>query len=125
MLLSTLHELELFKFTIDAGFRPGSRACCLARPEGRNFRLVGYVGHDQYVEQKDPKPLTPRPAFSKWMDASQGRADQLAELVLSLIEGLKQGPSGMEAYDHGDGRQASDNGRNRGRLLLPTPGEGF
>ena len=41
--------------------------------------------------QKDPKPLTPSPAALVGTDAG-GRADQLAELVLSLLEGLKQGP---------------------------------
>ena len=41
--------------------------------------------------QKDPKPVTPRQASSNGTDASLRRADQLAELVLSLIEGLKQG----------------------------------
>jgi hypothetical protein len=42
--------------------------------------------------QKDPKPLTPRLARSEGKTADLRRADQLAELVLSLVEGLKQGP---------------------------------
>ena len=85
-----------------AGFRPGSRACCLVRPEGGDFRLVGPVGHNLCVEQKDPTTValfethhatvTPRPASSDKSNAGHERAGQLAELVLSLLEGLKQGP---------------------------------
>ena len=44
------------------------------------------------VRQKDPKPLTPRPVLSEWTDANLRRVGQLAEPVLSLVEGLKQGP---------------------------------
>ena len=43
-----------------AGFRPGRRACCLARPEGRNYRLVRLEERNLCVEEKAPKPLTPR-----------------------------------------------------------------
>jgi len=39
-----------------AGFRPGSRACCLVCPVGRNLRLVCPVGLNLCVEQKDLKP---------------------------------------------------------------------
>ncbi len=53
---------ELFECTRDAGFRPGSRACCLARPEGRNYHLVRLEERNLCVEQNWPKPVTPRPA---------------------------------------------------------------
>jgi len=39
------------------------------------------------------------------MDARYGRTSQLAELVLSLIEGLKQG-SPIDESVHSDGRTA-------------------
>jgi len=39
------------------------------------------------------------------MDARYGRASQLAELVLSLVEGLKQGPPDHESV-HQEGRTA-------------------
>jgi len=41
--------LSLFKVWKIAGFRPRRRACCLARPEGRNLCCGA----------KDPKPLSP------------------------------------------------------------------
>ena len=41
--------------------------------------------------------MTPRQASSNGADASFRIADQLAELVLSLIEGLKQGPRDDES----------------------------
>jgi hypothetical protein len=44
------------------------------------------------VEQNAPKPLTPRRTSWEQRDASLRRADQLAEPVLSLVEGVKQGP---------------------------------
>ena len=46
--------------------------------------------------QKGPKPLTPRLASWEGRDASLRRAAQLAEPVLSLIEGLTQGPPADE-----------------------------
>ena len=47
--------------------------------------------------QKGPKPLTPRLASWEGRDASLRRADQLAEPVLSLIEGLTHGPPADES----------------------------
>ena len=47
--------------------------------------------------QKGPKPLTPRLASWEGRDAGLRRADQLAEPVLSLIEGLTQGPPADES----------------------------
>jgi len=44
--------------------------------------------------QKDPKPLTPRPASLDETDARLRRADQLAEPALRFIKGLQQGPPG-------------------------------
>ena len=85
-----------------AGFRPGRRACCLARPSGRNLSfgssrkakpLCGGKGPNNGRALRDaPCTVTPRPAPLERMDASLGRADQLAESVLSSAEGLKQGP---------------------------------
>ncbi len=57
------------------------------RPDGRNFRLVGLVGHNLCVEQKNPKPLTPSSASSNRADVSYGSMDQLAL--------LGQGPLGF------------------------------
>jgi hypothetical protein len=62
-----------------AGFRPGRRGCCLARLDKRNL----------CVEQKAPKPVTPRLASWEGMDASLKRADQLAEPSLVLSKGHK------------------------------------
>jgi hypothetical protein len=64
-----------------------SRACCLARPKGRNFRLVGPVGHALCVEQNDSKPLTPSSALSNRADVSYGSVGHLAL--------LGQGPLGF------------------------------
>ena len=69
--------------------------------------------------QKWTKPLTPHPVTSEWTDVNPRRAGQLAA--------LKQGPPSDESADQGNGRQASDNGRNRvlreshvaWQLLLP------
>jgi hypothetical protein len=79
---------------IDAGFRPGSRACCLARPEERHHRLVRLEERILCVEQKNPIPVAlfethqatvpPRPVSSEWTDAKHRRAGQLTV--------LKQGP---------------------------------
>jgi hypothetical protein len=49
-----------------------------------------------FFREKDPKPLTPSSASSVWADAGSGRANQLTEPVLSLVEGLKQGPPTFE-----------------------------
>ncbi|PJA77944.1 MAG: hypothetical protein CO149_06770 [Nitrospirae bacterium CG_4_9_14_3_um_filter_51_5] len=49
------------------------------------------------MEQKAPKPLTPRPASWEGRDAGLRRADQLAESILSLVEGLTQGPPADES----------------------------
>ena len=48
------------------------------------------------LRQKDPKPMTPSSTPFDWADAGNGRADQLTEPVLSLVEGLKQGPPTFE-----------------------------
>ena len=56
------------------GFGPAAELVAWRVPKGATF----------IVEQKDPKPLTPRPASSDETNASHGRAGQLAV--------LKQGP---------------------------------
>ena len=66
------------------GFVPGAELVAWSVPKGATF----------VVEGKDPKPLTPRPASLDGTDAGYGRADQLAEPVLSPAEGLRQGPLG-------------------------------
>jgi ribosomal protein L24E len=43
-----------------AGFRPGRRGWCLVRPDGRNYHLMRLEERNLCVEQKGPKPLTPR-----------------------------------------------------------------
>ena len=54
---------------IDAGFRPGGRACCLARPEGRNL-CCGAKGPNNGRTLRDaPCKVTPRPASPDWADA--------------------------------------------------------
>ena len=55
------------------------------------------AGEALLFRQKAPKPLTPRPASWERTDASLRRADQLAEPVLSFVEGLKQGPPADES----------------------------
>jgi hypothetical protein len=40
-----------------AGFRPGRRACCLARPEGRNYHLMRLEERNLCVEQKAPQMI--------------------------------------------------------------------
>ena len=97
-----------------AGFRPGSRACSLARPEGRTFRLVGPVGHNLCVEAKGlnnglalrDASYTDAPfARITWEGRQARRASQLAESILSLAEGLKQGSSDYESV-YSEGRTA-------------------
>jgi hypothetical protein len=58
------------------------------------FVMPGFApaGEVLLFRQKDPKPLTPSLASLGRKAANFRRADQLAELVLSLVEGLKQGP---------------------------------
>ena len=56
------------------GFGPAAELVAWRVPKGATF----------VVEQKDPKPLTPRPVSSEWTDANPRRAGQLAA--------LKQGP---------------------------------
>jgi hypothetical protein len=78
----------------EARFRHGRRALAyrilkgattfLARPEWLTYRLIRLEERNLCVEQKAPKPLTPRVAALERMDASLRRADQLAP--------LKQGP---------------------------------
>ena len=55
------------------------------------------AGEALLFRQKDPKPLTPRLASLERTDARFRRADQLAEPVLSFVEGLKQGPPDEES----------------------------
>jgi hypothetical protein len=45
-----------------------------------------------FFREKDPKPSTPSLATPLGSDPNLWSADQLAEPVLSLAEGLKQGP---------------------------------
>jgi hypothetical protein len=47
--------------------------------------------------QKAQKPLTPHLASLERRAASLRKADQLAEPVLSFVEGLKQGPPADES----------------------------
>jgi len=43
--------------------------------------------------KRPPKPVTPPcPASSDWTDAKHGKTAQLAEPVLSFVEGFRQGP---------------------------------
>jgi len=67
------------------------------RPVGRNYHLMRLEERNHCVEQKAPKPLTPRPASWEGRDAGLRRADQLAESILSLVEGLTQGPPADES----------------------------
>ena len=64
-----------------------------------------------FFREKDPTTValfetqhaqTPRLVTSEWADASHGRAGQLAEPVLRLVEGLKQGPPRNESVRPGD-----------------------
>jgi hypothetical protein len=75
-----------------AWVRLGSRACCLARPEGRNYHLMRLEERNHCVEKKAPKPFSPRSAPFNRADAGNGRAAQLARPALSFVEGLRQGP---------------------------------
>jgi hypothetical protein len=61
--------------------------------------LPGFApaGEALLFRQKAPKPLTPRLVLLDRTDASLRRAGQLAEPVLSLVEGLKQGPPADES----------------------------
>ena len=69
------------------------------------------------VQHKDPTTgalfethharVTPRPDSSDGMDAGYGREGQLAELVLSLAEGLTQGLPVEKSVCPWAGRQAS------------------
>ena len=87
------------------------------RPEGRNFRLVGPVGHNLCVEQKDPKPLTPRPASSDETNAGHGRAGQLAV--------LKQGPPVDGSVRPWDRAAGAGQGKNDGLRGLENPTSHF
>ena len=64
------------------GFAPAGEVVAWRVPKGATF----------VVEQKDPKPLTPRLASWERTDVNLRRADQLAESILSHVEGIKQGP---------------------------------
>jgi hypothetical protein len=68
------------------GFAPAGELVARRVPKGATI----------VVEKKVPKPLTPRLASFGLMDAVLRRGDQLAEPVLSLVEGLKQGPPAEE-----------------------------
>ena len=61
----------------------------MARPEGRNHHLVRLEERNLCVEEKAPKPLTPRLASLERTNASLRRAGQLAP--------LKQGPPADES----------------------------
>ena len=54
---------------------------------------LGPAAEVLFLWEKDPKPLPPRLAsFRNGETPTLRRADQLAELVLSFVEGLKQAP---------------------------------
>ena len=55
------------------------------------------AGEALFFREKAPKPVTPRLATFEWADANLRKAGQLAEPVLSLGEGLKQGPPPHES----------------------------
>ncbi len=76
--------------------------------------LPGFApaGEVLLFRQKDPKPWTPRLASSEGTDANLGKADQLAEPVLSFVVGLKQGPPGNESVLPLASRQASCSGED-------------
>jgi hypothetical protein len=72
-------------FSVLPGFAPECEAPSRGLRAGLLFR------------QKSPKPLMPRLASLERMDASLRRADQLAESILSFVEGLTQGPLADES----------------------------
>ncbi len=82
---------------INAGFRPGGRACCLARLEGRNYHLVRLEERNLCVEQKDPKPLTPRPASPDWADAGYGEGEPTRCAHTRPAGSLERPPGGPAA----------------------------
>ena len=49
-------------------------------------------GKTAEMQQTEPKPVTPRSTSLDGTDVSHRREGQLTEPVLSLAEGLKQGP---------------------------------
>ena len=59
----------------------------------------GPVAEVLLFRQKDPKPMTPRPASLDGWTQDLGRRTKLAELVLSLLEGLTQGPPAHESVN--------------------------
>ncbi len=67
--------------------------------------VLGPAAEPLLFRQKEPKPLTPRPASFTEMDPRHGRASQLAAPVLRFLEGLKQG-SLAHASVHPEGRAA-------------------
>ena len=96
------------------GFRPRTTSYCLARPERRNYRLVRLEERNFCVEAKGPKTILavawpPASAGASSSGALRGSptpaARKLAESVLSLLEGLKQGPPIHESV-HSCGRMA-------------------
>lgn len=64
------------------GVRPGSRFFAWRVPKCSTF----------VVEEKDPKPFSPRSATFNRVDGGIGGVAQLARTVLSFVKGLRQGP---------------------------------
>jgi len=83
------------------GFSPAAEFVAWRVPKGAPF----------VVEEKDPKPLTSRPTLLHSVDASYGRADQLAV--------LKQGPPvRLSVHPWGRGGRRRLEGRGEYRDLL-------
>jgi len=76
-----------------SGRRNQARNDSIGRHVLPEFRPVAKV---LLLRRKETKPSPPNSATGDWPDARSERADQLAELVLRLLEGLKQGPPMMK-----------------------------
>jgi hypothetical protein len=84
-------------------FRAGFRSAA----EVKEFGVSPPNDEPLLFRQKWPKPLPPRLASLEGRDANLRGADQLAEPVLSLLEGLKHGPQRIRASLPWASRQAS------------------
>ena len=85
-----------------SGFGPAAELVAWRVPEGATYRLVRLVERNLCVEPKEPNNgralrdaafiVSPRSVTFYRADACNGGVDQLAGPVLSLVEGLRQGP---------------------------------
>jgi len=116
------NRMAYLGFRIEAGTRHGRRACCLLRPGRRNLyvKAKGPNTKGSLFEMNQtisalrdaPCTHTPHPASSNLADTKPRKADQLAELALSPVEGLRQG----SPIDKGV-RPRGPGGRRRGGRL--------